>query len=187
MSISWNGLSDPSETGGGAVTYSYRVDGSNWVAVGSATRATTSQYAIGNHKVEVRAQNNGSGNYSPGADSVTINIEKKPVPTPSADVVKGANPPAGWGTCSTSWHFVGASYSNVPAGNYKLTPMVGGQQIGTDIITVYLSGSGTVSTHGCVGNPGGQSVQVRFDGPGNTFYATTYNWNGLSPNANVHP
>jgi hypothetical protein len=82
---------------------------------------------------------------------------------------------------------VGASYKDLPDGNYKITPMVGGSQVGSDIITVHLSGSGTVSTHGCVGNQPSQSVQVRFDGPGATFYATTNNWNGLSPNPGVHP
>jgi hypothetical protein len=102
-------------------------------------------------------------------------------------VVKGGHPPAGWGTCSTSWNFVGASYKDLPSGNYKLTPMVGGSQVGSDIITVHLSGSGKVSTHGCVGNQPSQSVQVRFDGPTGTFYATTYSWNSLSADSSVHP
>jgi hypothetical protein len=82
---------------------------------------------------------------------------------------------------------VGATYRDLPAGNYRLTPMVGGSQIGTDIITVHLSGSGKVSTHGCVGNQPSQSVSVRFDGPGVSFTATTNNWNGLSADPSVHP
>jgi hypothetical protein len=183
LSWSWSSV----DTRGGLQTYEWRLSTG---ATGQTTGLTASTGGAKSgtaYSVQVRAQNKGGiwSDWSPASNTVTV--PDPPPPTPSADVVKGANPPAGWGSCSTSWHFVGASYSNVPAGNYKLTPMVGGSQIGTDIITVYLSGSGTVSTHGCVGNPGGQSVQVRFDGPGTTFYATTNNWNGLSPNGSVHP
>jgi hypothetical protein len=186
VTASWSKLSDPSGTGGGTVTYSYKLDGGEWKTT-SGTSGSFSNVGKGVHTVTVMATNDHSNKPNTPVKAQSPEIKDKPIPQPSASVVKGAHPPAGWGSCSTAWNFVGASYSDLPAGNYKLTPMVGGSQIGTDIITVYLSGSGTVSTHGCVGNPGGQSVQVRFDGPGATFYATTNNWNGLSMNSGVHP
>jgi hypothetical protein len=183
LSWSWQSV----DTRGGLKHYEWELN-TGGSGTTTALHASTGGARSGqNYKVRVRAVN-GGGVAGPWSDwSNAVSVSDPPPPDPSGTVVKGGNPPAGWGSCSTAWHFVGATYRDLPAGNYRLTPMVGGSQIGTDIITVHLSGSGKVSTHGCVGNQPSQSVSVRFDGPGVSFTATTNNWNGLSADPSVHP
>jgi hypothetical protein len=182
--LSWNWQSV--DTRGGLKHYEWELNTGGSGTTTALHDSTGGAKSGQNYKVRVRAVN-GGGVAGPWSDwSNAVSVSDPPPPDPTATVVKGGNPRAGWGSCSTSWHFVGASYKDLPAGNYKLTPMVGGSQIGTDIITVHLSGSGTVSTHGCVGNQPSQSVSVRFDGPVSVT-AVTNNWNGLSPNPGVNP
>jgi hypothetical protein len=192
FTLSWSALSGAA-TGGGSVTYSYSFNGGA-AQTTTGTSVTTAAVGAGSYHFTVYAHNDGGGANGPVATSGSADLKDPPPPDPSASVLKGIVPNSsygsGYGACiAGGYHFVGASYSNVPAGDYKLTPLLGGGTVGSDFITVHLSGSGTVSTHGCVGNPGSASVQVKFEGGGLTFYATISGagWNGLGVNSGIHP
>jgi hypothetical protein len=193
FNLSW---SKPSDTGGGAVSYEYDFNGEGWKSAGGSTSASVGSHPAGTYSFKVRATNNGSGNTGPAATSGSVTIKDAPPPSPSGNVVKGASA-GGWGNCSSSYNFVGAGYSNVPSGSYKLVPTLsnspaGNGPIGTDFITVSLSGSGTVSTHACLGNPGaGSTVSVQFQAAGGGAKSFTVSisgsgWNGL-PTTGLRP
>lgn len=192
FNLNWNAVGD---TGGGSVTYHWSFSGGG-SGTTTGTSVTTKAVGAGTYSFTVYATNDHSGKQGDSA-SASGSIADPPPANPSGSVVKGVHPPSGWGTCSTGWNFVAASYQDVPNGSYKLVPSLsnspaGNGQIGSDFITVTLSGSGSVSTHGCLGNPGaGSTVTVDFQavGGGAKSFSVSISgagWNAL-PTTGVGP
>ncbi|WP_243064570.1 Ig-like domain-containing protein, partial [Humibacter sp. RRB41] len=192
FNLNWNAVGD---TGGGSVTYHWSFSGGG-SGTTTGTSVTTKAVGAGTYSFTVYATNDHSGKQGDSA-SASGSIADPPPANPSGSVVKGVHPPSGWGTCSTGWNFVAASYQDVPNGSYKLVPSLsnspaGNGQIGSDFITVTLSGSGSVSTHGCLGNPGaGSTVTVEFQavGGGAKSFSVSISgagWNAL-PTTGVGP
>ena len=179
VSFSWSAV----DTRGGLQTYEWQLsNGASGQTTGLS--GSVSGLGAGDYSVKVRAQNKG-GNWSDwSASSNSVNVPNPPPVDPSGAVVKGKHPPSGWGSCSTSWYFIAASYENVPSGSYKLIPSLSSSgTIGTDMVTVSLSGSGTVSTHACLNNPGTATVTVTFQAQGGSAKTFSVSISGAGWNA----
>lgn len=94
VNMSWNALRDPSGTGGGSVTYHYRLNGGPWKTT-SGTTASEGGQGAGSYSFEVYAVNDGSGRTGPTASSGSVQVATKPVPQPSIALAKG-NPEPGF-------------------------------------------------------------------------------------------
>jgi hypothetical protein len=88
VQMSWNALSGAAETGGGSVTYHYRLNGGGWVDTKS-TSATANNQGVGTYSFEVYATNDGSGKAGSHTSSNSVRVEKKPDPPPSVTLRKG--------------------------------------------------------------------------------------------------
>ena len=198
VSFNWSAV----DTRGGLQTYEWKLSGTA-TATGQTTGTSGSVGGLktGSYSVQVRAENKG-GNWSDwSAASASVNVPNPPPPPPvqpGGTIVKGASA-SGWGNCySSSEHFIAGSYTDVPAGSYQLTPSLSGSSIGngpigTDHVTVSISGSGTAVTHQCLGNPGsGATLTLTFTAVGGgaktfTMTMSAAQWNALSPNSGIHP
>ncbi|MCX7522081.1 Ig-like domain-containing protein [Microbacterium sp. STN6] len=90
LTLSW---SAPSDTGGGAVTYEYRLNNGGWTSAGSKTSVKANNKGVGSYSFDVRATNTGSGNTGPADSSGSVSVTKKPdPPQPSVTLSKGAGP-----------------------------------------------------------------------------------------------
>lgn len=88
LRLSWNALSDPAGTGGGSVTYQWRLNGGGWNST-SGTTATVGNQGVGNYSFQVRAVNDHSGKTGGADTSNTVTVSKKPDPQPSIDLAQG--------------------------------------------------------------------------------------------------
>ncbi|WP_158863617.1 Ig-like domain-containing protein [Leifsonia sp. AG29] len=92
LTMSWSGLADPGGTGGGSVTYHYRLDSGGWNTT-QGTSATAGNQGVGTHSFEVYAVNDGSGKPGPTVTSNSVTVDKKPNPPASITLAKGALEP----------------------------------------------------------------------------------------------
>ncbi|GAA1524348.1 hypothetical protein BJ978_002945 [Agromyces terreus] len=113
VDFSW---SAPRETGGGGITYEVKLDGGGWTNVGTGRTHAIGGVGIGNHTVQVRAVNTGSGEKG-GAASRTFTVEKKPDPPKSLTLNRGSamGPYHGaYGNCNGTCYFFNVSLDNFP-------------------------------------------------------------------------
>lgn len=92
VSMSWDALRNPSGTGGGSVTYHYRLNGGSWQST-SGTSAKAGNQGVGTYSFEVYATNDGNGKPGPHATSGSRQVSKKPDPQPSVDLAQGNKMP----------------------------------------------------------------------------------------------
>lgn len=88
LRLSWDALSDPDGTGGGAVTYQWSLNGGGWNSTHN-TSATVSNQGVDNYSFRVRAVNDHSNKIGGTDTSNTVSVTKKPDPQPSIDLAKG--------------------------------------------------------------------------------------------------
>ncbi|WP_374010880.1 Ig-like domain-containing protein [Leifsonia sp. LS-T14] len=88
LTLSWNGLSDPSGTGGGKATYYWRLTGAGGWTSTSSTSAKVNNKGAGTYSFEVYAENPGGKSGAP-VTSNTVQVKDPPPPSPSVDLAKG--------------------------------------------------------------------------------------------------
>ncbi|WP_431280351.1 fibronectin type III domain-containing protein [Leifsonia poae] len=141
LTLSWNALANPSGTGGGPVTYEYRLNSGSWAAT-SGTSAKANNQGAGSYKLEVRAKNNGSGAYGGVGTSSTFKVDTKPPPSPSIDLSKGDLEPG----YAHSYTFDVTMSHFDPNTTYTLTMYCNGGPLSTRSLTT--NGSGSVHYRG---------------------------------------
>jgi predicted phage tail protein len=136
----------PSSTGGGAVTYEWRIvgTGNGWTST-AGTSGRANNVGAGTYTLEVRAINNGSGQTGPtGSDSV--GVANPPPPPPTVSLQKGARTgPINnqYGYCSGDCWFYNVSVSNFPDGTASGSAYCNGTQLSTDIRIQVSGGRGS--------------------------------------------
>lgn len=92
VSMSWDALKNPSGTGGGSVTYHWRLNGGAWHAT-SGTSASEGNKGVGTYSFDVYAVNDHSNQQGPTSSSGSAQVSKKPDPQPSVSLSKGDKEP----------------------------------------------------------------------------------------------
>ncbi|CAN5288785.1 hypothetical protein BH09ACT1_BH09ACT1_10260 [soil metagenome] len=86
VTMTWDA---PTNTGGGAVTYEYSLNGGGWTAIAGTSKTVTNRPA-GDYSFQVRAINKGSGSTGSAASSNTVSIGTEPPPDPKVTLTRGA-------------------------------------------------------------------------------------------------
>ncbi|MGX5696211.1 Ig-like domain-containing protein [Agromyces soli] len=137
LSASW---SVPADTGGGGVTYEYRLNGSGWTAT-SARSATFNNKGAGTYTFEVRAKNGGGLTGPAGADAVTVSN-----PPPTVSLTKGARVgyySGEYGYCGGDcWHY-NVTVSGFPDGTASGYAYCNGSRLNTNIRISVSGGRGS--------------------------------------------
>ncbi len=137
----------PSSTGGGNVTYEYRITGTgNGWQTTTGTSARANNVGAGTYKLEVRAVNNGSGSPGPIAESNAIVVSDPPPPPKQVSLSKGSrvgyyNGPYGYcaGDC---WHY-NVTVTNFPDGTASGYAYCNGGRLSTNIRINVSGGRGS--------------------------------------------
>jgi hypothetical protein len=138
----------PSSTGGGSVTYEYRITGTgNGWQTTNGTTVRANNVGAGTYTLEVRAINNGSRNTGPtGSDSV--GVSNPPPPPPQVSLSKGARVGyynGQYGYCAGDcWHY-DVSVSNFPDGTASGYAYCNGGRLSTNIRINVSGGRGSYS------------------------------------------
>ncbi|MBT2499659.1 tandem-95 repeat protein [Agromyces sp. ISL-38] len=138
LTARWN---VPTSTGGGSVTYEWRLDGGNWNSTTSRS-ATINNRDAGTYRIEVRAINNGSGRAGPpDAAAVGVSNPPKTVSLSKGDRVGSYSGPYGYcnGDC---WQY-NVSVSGFPDGTASGYAMCNGTRLSTDIRISVNGGRGS--------------------------------------------
>ncbi|MFP3465008.1 Ig-like domain-containing protein [Leifsonia sp. SIMBA_070] len=145
LTMSWSALSGVAETGGGSVTYHYKLEGGSWVSTRS-TSATASNQGVGTYSFEVYATNDGNGKPGGHATSSGFQVQKKPDPPASVDLAKGDLKP-GWVHSYT----YDVTLHNFPKnGSFSMQVHCNGGTLSTR--TISTDGSGYGHYHGNAGS-----------------------------------
>jgi hypothetical protein len=152
LTLSWGASST---TGGGSVSYQYKLNSGSWKSVGTSRSVTLKNKAAGTYSFQARAYNSGSKKYSSAKASNKVTVSKPP---PTASVKKGIKSPYG----APGW-IVCVSYSNLPSATYTLTPQYNGGAFGSKHSwSASLSGAGHWCGTNSINNPGsGGTVSVK--------------------------
>jgi len=115
--MSWAGLSGAAETGGGKVTYHYRLNSGAWKTT-SGTSVSVGNKSTGKYSFRVYATNNGSGDKGPTSGSNTVTVTKKPY-SYTVKLKKGEGPVTS-DTCHSGCFYYKITTSDFPSGTYTI-------------------------------------------------------------------
>jgi large repetitive protein len=176
----------PSSTGGGSVTYEYRIagTGNGWQRT-TGTSARASNVGAGTYTLEVRAINDGSKSPGPLA-TATVGVSNPPPPQPSGSIGKGPSRScqSGGGGCAE----VRISWANMDPGTYRVFATINGGACCGYQQTIDIGASGRLQLLNHLGvRPAGETIAVRFEnvsgGTSQTLGAISGSqWNNLGYN-----
>lgn len=172
LTASW---SAPASTGGGAVTYEWRIQGATGWASTSGTSARVNNVGAGTYTLDVRAINNGSGSTGPTA-SDSVGVSNPPPPPPRAFICKGG--PQGGGNA------VQVRYENFTGGGHRMYTSLDGDSSAFYKETFSISGDGKQTLQNWLGVRFDSGIWVVIEGPTNISKTNTISgaqWNNLSP------
>ncbi len=137
LSASW---AAPADTGGGGVTYEYRLNGGGWTAT-SGRGASFNNVGAGTYTFEVRAKNGGGLTGPAGADAVSVSN-----PPPTVSLSKGTRVgyySGQYGYCGGDcWHY-NVSVSGFPDGTASGYAYCNGGRLSTNIRISVSGGRGS--------------------------------------------
>lgn len=159
LTATWNA---PASTGGGGVTYEYRIQGTGngWQRT-SSTSARVNNVGAGTYTLDVRAINNGSGNTGPIA-SDSVGVSDPPPPQPSGSLGKGPSRScqSGGGGCAE----VRITWANMDPGTYRVFATINGGSCCSYQQQVDIGASGQLQLQNHLGvRSAGETIAVRFE------------------------
>jgi large repetitive protein len=158
LTLRWDA---PAQTGGGAVSYEWRLNSGGWNGTNS-TSASVNNQGAGQYSFEVRAINKGGGATGPAAGSAAVQVNNPPPPPPptpkkNINLSRGAPGPLSGTT------FYNVDLDDWPQGSYKTVLYCnGGALITAPDIRVGADGRGAY--RGNTGYCGYQTAWVTVDG-----------------------
>ncbi|MHA7986921.1 Ig-like domain-containing protein [Rathayibacter sp. CAU 1779] len=174
LTASW---SAPTITGGGSISYQYKLNSGSWTSTGSSRSVKLSGKGAGTYTFQVRAYNPGSGDYSSAGPSKSISVTDPP---PTVSMAKGGTNPYG-----APGHLLCIQYSNFKSGTYNLTALYNGDAFSSQgTVSVHLSGDGHYCLTGSVDTAvASWDVAVKITGTlSKTPSVSGKTWNGMASN-----
>jgi hypothetical protein len=138
LTAKWN---VPSPTGGGAVTYEWRLNGGSWNSTTSRS-ATINNKGAGTYTIEVRARNNGSGTAG-NADSAAVGVSNPPKTVSLSKGTRVGYYDGPYGYCNGDCWQYNVSVSGFPDGTASGYAYCNGGQLSTNIRISVNNGRGS--------------------------------------------
>jgi large repetitive protein len=138
LTARWN---VPTSTGGGGVTYEWRLDGGGWNATSSRS-ATINNRSAGTYRIEVRAINTGSGRTGP-ADAAAVGVSNPPKVVSLSKGTRVGYYSGQYGYCGGDCWQYNVSVSGFPDGTASGYAVCNGSQLATNIRISVNNGRGS--------------------------------------------